>query len=468
MVLAGFFSDTFGAGGYFCRGILQGVLTLCKFCANMLWFKDFLAQGMLMKFCDMSDTNIWGAIEMNGGTVKGYGLWGAALGIYNSVAIVGFGLFLVYWLINVIEKSNQDRLNGDEFYRLGLQLIIGSLLIMYSPILLYNMTYIGNWSIGLISENFKVSNKSQDPEGNSTGNIYMDSAMRWVGFNSKNINTNSVTVTTSFDNFENRFDDKEEAKKWQEKASRYAELNQKSMMGTITVEEAKECIKLYSEILKNVPKDPVGYITFVDIVDNKETWESENIGSAIGKMVMALLVIFVQALFMLITIILLVVIGATALSRSAQILLYLMFAPIAFADTFHQGFINSKSWRFIQKFLALCIQAGIIIAAIFIVPKIAETIGYSIMHPGESAIKFIEGANSEMGNNAEWNSVGGALSDVSSGLGSLGVSDFALPTSILTGILGIVIESIFSIIGYFTALGLAQKAGQISNDIVGV
>ena len=69
-----------------------------------------------------------------------------------------------------------------------------------------------------------------------------------------------------------------------------------------------------------------------------------------------------------------IVLGALCLSRSIQILIYAMFAPLAFADTFHNGFINSKCFKFILKVLSVCLQAGIVYAAAILGPKVGSAI----------------------------------------------------------------------------------------------
>ena len=145
-------ANIFRAGGEITRGLLNATIRIGKIIANMLYFQDELVEIVIRNVTDMSDTNIWGSISIEGGQVVGDHLWGMALKVYESLAVIGFGLFLVYWLINVIEKSNQDRLNGNELVRTGLQLIIGTVLIMYGPNLLYGLTGFSQLSIDVVAD----------------------------------------------------------------------------------------------------------------------------------------------------------------------------------------------------------------------------------------------------------------------------------------------------------------------------
>lgn len=429
-------ANIFRGGGSIARGILNGVVGLGKIIANMLYLQDWIAKGLIMRFTDVSDASIWGSVTVNRGAVEGYGLWGIASNVYKIAAIAGFGLFLAYWLINIIEKSNQDRLNGSEFARLGIQLIVGMAMIMYGPVLMHSVTNFSNWSINIINEgmelqekkgdttfaddenNNKNNNKNNNTSVHSTGNTHMDDALQWIGFRkgTKPIN----------------------AKNWCGQACDLCYIIVSGAPGqkSLTKEELEEIEKItavFGEdfIIHNTydKTNPIsGYVenAYLGYGGNEkieDAWAYYNPGEAIGMMLKAVVVLVIEGFLFIVNLILLVIISATALSRSIQIFLYVMFAPLAFADTFHQGFINSKSWRFIQRFLGLCIQSGIIYASVILAPKVA--------------LKIAAATSGEL-----------------PGVGSGSLSN-------------VVISGLFIAIGYLTALGLSQKAAQISNDIVG-
>lgn len=113
-----------------------------------------------------------------------------------------------------------------------------------------------------------------------------------------------------------------------------------------------------------------------------------------------------------------IIISAMALSRSMQIILNAAFAPIAFADSYKDGFINSKAWKFIQKYIALNLQAGLILAVATIAPMVGNSIANSI----------------------------------------------AMDMAGLTGIMTL----LASIVAQFSAVALASKTNQVANDIVGI
>lgn len=421
--------NIFRAGGALARGILGGAVGIAKVIANMLFLQDEIAEGLILKFTDMTDETIWGTVTLEYGVVKGEGLWEVACNVYQYAAIIGFGLFLAYWLINIIEKSNQDRLNGSEFVRLGLQLLVGMVLMMYGPILLKGVANFSNWSIDIVKKGLANEEEAPPPTSgvHSTGNLYMDDALQWIGFR-KGINPIQegawcgqacdlcyiyVTGHDSNINMEGIKTDLENS---------YTE-------DELTFENIKQILEtMKSQGLYDKNSPIHGYVESVRLGAGgagklEKAWAYYNPGEAIGMMIKAIITLVIEALLFIINLILLVMISATALSRTIQIFLYIMFAPLAFADTFNQGFINSKSWRFIQKFIALCIQAGIIYASVVLAPKVALRIG-------DAVSKDLPGVGS----------------------GSL---------------LKVVISGLFIAIGYLTALGLSQKASQISNDIVG-
>lgn len=452
MIVAGFFSDIFGAGGTIARGLLSGAVGIGSVIANMMYFQDWMAQGLIAKFMDMSDASVWGTMTVHNGVPDATGFWNIALLVYKAVAVVGFGLFLAYWLINVIEKSNQDRLNGNEFARLGIQLIVGMALIIYGPVLMHGISQFSGWSINVVIEGMKgnVAENSPGTAEHSTGNAYLDNSLQWMGFRK---GKGSIT-------------------------SGYCGENQKCDLCYIFAESSSG--ERYS---RTHPK--YGYVKNTFLVgsggtslsekDLKAAWNDYGIGDAIGKMLMGIIVLVIQALFVLVTVVLLIIIGATALSRSIQIIIYVMFAPLAFADTFHQGFINSKSWRYIQKFLALCIQAGIIYASVILAPKIATTLGNSIVgfkdvSMGGSTFEAADETIEEMltGNGTVGGAIAGGTMETLMGTGAVVAGTGELAVEMAGSLLGAVITAVFNIIGYLTALGLSQKAAQISNDIVGV
>lgn len=406
-------ANIFRAGGEITRGLLNATIRIGKIIANMLYFQDELVEIVIRNVTDMSDTNIWGSISIEGGQVVGDHLWGMALKVYESLAVIGFGLFLVYWLINVIEKSNQDRLNGNELVRTGLQLIIGTVLIMYGPNLLYGLTGFSQLSIDVVADStdeyYKETDSGQGNGGtiHSTGNLYLDDALEWIGFR------NPGSDVDSEKNCDLCF---------------IAAYRKNMEMPTV---ENSDDLDDYVEKVKDAVEEGTydlyhpehGYVEYAGIKPHWEkpsAWKHYNIGSSMGMLVSAVIVLVIQGILFLGMFVILMIVGSIALSRSIQILIYTMFAPLAFADTFHQGFINSKSWRYIQKFIALCIQAGIIFAAIRFAPLVARNIG-------DATGKLIN-------------------------LGSF---------------IKMIIMSAFTIMGYLTALGLAQKASQISSDIIG-
>lgn len=438
MIVAWIGEKIFGAGGSIARGLISAAVGIGSTIANMTYFQDWMAQGILTKFMDMSDEGVWGTVTIVNGSVEGTEFWATALNVYKAVAIVGFGLFLAYWFINLIEKSNQDRLNGNEFVRLGLQLVVGIALITYGPVLMHGISTFSGWSINVVLEGMTKSGNNGDGDGlpqHTTGNLYLDNALQWIGFRK---GTGSIA------------------------AGNYCGKENKCDLCYIYVDGYERNNPRYG-YTKNTGLLGAGGDRY-DSDAKFHAWSDYGIGDAIGKILMGVIVLLINAFLTLIIIVLLVIISATALSRSIQIIIYVMFAPLAFADTFHQGFINSKSWRYIQKFLALCIQAGIIYASVILAPKIAGTLGNSIMSPDVPSAEITSPMYSQSGVPSllpETDEDNDLVGDIIFGAGEFAVE-------IAGSVLHVVIVTLFTIIGYLTALGLSQKAAQISNDIIGV
>jgi hypothetical protein len=56
---------------------------------------------------------------------------------------------------------------------------------------------------------------------------------------------------------------------------------------------------------------------------------------------------------------------AAMVSRVIQMAVYMIFAPIATADMFHGGALNSQGFRYLKKFFAICLQGAVIYGIIF-------------------------------------------------------------------------------------------------------
>lgn len=305
---------------------------------NMQALMNYVTTSIISGFCSMSGEAWTGA-------------WDFAKNINEGVAVVGFGLFLTYWLAGIVDKATRDTLEGNELIRSGLELIVGLILITNSFTIMKSCSKITDWAIEVVSDAFST----EDDTGDDT--TYWETTCTLIGGD-----------VGDYFNTSGCFNDD-------------------------------------------------GFMTSMPSIDSTNIEELRP-AKAVGYLAATLMPLMSYLVTVLVSVAITVLIGAMALSRSIQIIVYCAFAPLAFADTFRDGFINSKAWRYIQKFLALNLQAGIILGCALLAPVVGAALG---------------------------NQLAGDIPYLT------------MIFSIMT-----------TLIAQLTALALAMKSNQIANDIVGV
>lgn len=363
-----------GLGHAVC-GLIAGIATVIS---AIEYFTNWFAKEIIEKCSDMSN-GVW------------VDIWKNVENVYDKIMLVAAGIFLVYWLMSVIEKSTKDQLHGNELMRTGIELIVGFVLMIYGFNMLKGICQtVIPWGINVVREGMNETTETEDENGNKkkTFSINQVQALALCGINSSTVNE-----------------------------------------GVATGNQGKEGYSFMDEF---GPVDSIGITVDCAQKGDKHANPFQFLGQSVKFIGNAILGVVIELIIALVSIILSIILGALCLSRSIQLVIYTMFAPLAFADTFHQGFINSKCWRFCMKFIGTGLQAGIVYAAAMLGPYVGTAIG--------------QGFN-----------LNGSTSNAARALAQ---------TSMASG-LNAIITAIFIIIGQLTGLAIATKASQISSDLMG-
>ena len=302
-----------------------------------------------------------------------FGVWSVADTINSAILTFGLGLLIVFWFVDLIDKSTKEQLSAREFVRSFLMFIITAYVMEN------NMVIMG----------FCVDTAAELFDTVSVSLLQKDGGI-------------------------------------------------KDIVDKITVEIVGQMLPKGEDMYKAA----LGEITLPSMQFDIMSAEFKNWGTLLGDYASQALIWMGFDLKMILLII--VLIGAALMScfiylymtsqfiaRGIQLTIYAAFTPIAIADIYQNGYMNSSGMRFVKKFFAIALQ-GLIL--------------YAIILFGQLFLVFSLGENAS------------TAAAISKGLGDYALGGLDITFKFL----------VFCIATNLALFSLAGRSQQMANDIVGV